>query len=348
MENLRTYEKKVFDLKQLLEISRALNSTLDYYYLIQAVLDMCLAQAQTLKAGLFLTPDMDAEELLPASISKDFELPPQKSKFYQIDLNAEFIRYLKDEKEHAIDMEKMLKIFPKDPHLKIFQRLGVELIITMLSRGQILGLIFLGEKITGESYTEEECSFLSDLASLSSVAVTNARLYERATVDQMTGLKNHAYFQSVLRRECEKAKKRASSLSILFTDVDHFKGFNDTHGHQAGDEVLKSVAKVLRKCTRKNDLAARYGGEEFCIIMPGTEQKGALHIAERVRSSVEAMELSYKKSKLKITTSVGIALFDPKKDGKGTSALIERADKALYACKKNGRNQVQLYKASMA
>ena len=275
MDNLRTYEKKVFDLKQLLEISRALNSTLDYYYLIQAVLDMCLAQAQTLKAGLFLTPDMDSELLLPVSISKDFELPPQKSKFYQIDSNAEFINFLANEKEHSLSMQKMLELFPGDPHIKIFQRLGVELIIAMLTRGKILGIIFLGEKITGESYSSEECSFLADLASLSGIAVTNARLYDRATADQMTGLKNHAYFQSVLRQECDKARKRQSSLAILFTDVDHFKNFNDTYGHQAGDNVLKAVAKVLQKCTRKNDMAARYGGEEFCVVMPGTNREGS-------------------------------------------------------------------------
>ena len=257
MENLRTYEKKVFDLRQLLEISRALNSTLDYYYLIQAVLDMCLAQAQTLKAGLFLTPNMDSETLLPVSISKDFELPPSKSKFYQIDTNAEFINFLKNEKEHTLSMQKMLELFPQDSHIKIFQRLGVELVIGMVTRGAVLGIIFLGEKITGESYSPDECSFLSDLASLSGIAVTNARLYDRATIDQMTGLKNHAYFQSALRQECDKARKRHSNLAILFTDVDHFKSFNDTHGHQAGDNVLKSVAKVLKDCTRKNDLAAR-------------------------------------------------------------------------------------------
>lgn len=348
MENLRTYEKKVFDLKQLLEISRALNSTLDYHYLIQAVLDMCLAQAQTLKAGLFLTLDMDSEILLPASISKDFELPPNKSKFYQIDAKAEFIHFLIEEKEHTLEMKRMLKLFPEDPHIKIFQRLGVELIIAMLSRGKILGIIFLGEKITGETYTPEECDFLADLASLSGIAVTNARLYDLATMDRMTGLKNHAYFQSALRQECDKAKKRRSPLAILFTDIDHFKKFNDTYGHQEGDNALKSVAKVLKKCTRKNDLAARYGGEEFCVIMPGTDKAGALHIAERLRSSVEAIQIQRNKKNLHITTSVGVALFDAKKDAQKSANLIERADKALYACKKNGRNQVQLYTPSMA
>ncbi len=345
MGNYNLYEKKVFDLKQLLEISRALNSTLDYYYLIEAVLDMCLAHAQTIKAGLFLTPDMDSEILLPVNSTKTLEMP-SKHIIQKISTDAPFVRYLEDKKPH-LNINEMLKLFPETEHTILFQRMEVELLIGIITRGKVVGVIFLGEKITREHYSEEECSFLVDLASLSGIAVTNARLYERATIDQMTGLKNHAYFQSKLREERDKAKKRNSTLAILFTDVDHFKKFNDTHGHQAGDLVLKAVANVINRSIRKSDIAARYGGEEFCVIMPGSNQKSAMEAAERIRSGIEKIKLEYQNKKLEITTSVGVAFFDANVDAKKNSLLIERADKALYVCKKSGRNKVILYNDSM-
>ncbi len=347
MEEVKHYEKKIFDLRQLLEISRALNSTLDYQYLIQAVLDMCLAQAQTLTAGLFLTPEMDAEVLLPVNSSKGIDLPQEMMSNYSIPITAPFIAHIERGK-HTLtitDLEKLCS--DDDGYTKMFQRLGAELLVGMITRGKILGLIFLGDKLTKEAYSSEERDFLTDLASLSGIAVSNARLYERATTDQMTSLKNHAYFQSALREEREKANKRKTELAIFFADVDKFKDFNDTYGHQAGDLVLQSVAKSLEKSIRKGDLAARYGGEEFCAILPGTNKESALRIAERFRKAVEEMEVKHKNKKLHITTSVGVATFEPTTDHRHNSFFIERADKALYACKKNGRNQVQSYHPKM-
>ena len=345
MDDIRQYEKKVFDLRQLLEISRALNSTLDYYYLIQAILDMCLAQAQTLRAGLFLTPDMDSDIIMPVSVSKDFDMPNNKSSIYELDLKTKFMQYLEKNKK-AVTMVEMRDAFPNEEYTKVFTRLEVELIVPITARSRLLGMIILCEKMTREAYSNEDISFLIDLASLSGIAVTNARLYDMATIDQMTKLKNHAYFQTILRDEMEKAIKRSTPLALLFSDVDYFKKFNDSYGHQTGDIALKSVARVLQKCTRKNDLAARYGGEEFCVILPGATESGAMYMAERIRSNVEDIKIPYNSKTLHISISVGVALFDPKKD-KVKKDFIEKADKALFACKKNGRNQVQFYNEKM-
>ena len=339
MQDERIWEKKIFDLRQLLEISRALNSTLDYHYLIQAVLDMCLTQARTLKVNLFLTPDIDSNVLLSVNSR---EMNKENVTLNEIDLDSPMIKYI-EERSQILTMSEILKIFPNNPSTKILKRLEVDLIIGMVIRGRVLGLIVLGEKITGEQYTQEECSFLADLANLSGIAVTNARLYERATVDIMTGLKNFAFFQTALKEECIKAFKKKLNLALLFTDIDFFKKVNDTYGHQAGDLILKTVSNKFHKTIRNSDIAARYGGEEICIIMPNTKLEEAKVFAERLRTEIENLSIQFENKLIKITISIGVAEFNPSTDKSNIKNFIQRADKALYKCKKNGRNQVQIY-----
>ena len=344
-EQLRRYEKRIFDLKQLLEISRALNSTLDYHYLVQAILDMCLAQAQTIHAGLYLTPEMDSRYIIPVSSSKEVTLTQKEDS--QINLNDPFMHAL-ETRYPTLSLAKAKQLFPENKHIMTLERTGADILIAMKIRNKIIGFIFLGEKITGENYSEEECSFFEDLSTLSAIAVYNAHLYERATTDKMTKLKNYAYFHSFLHEERERAIKRRYSLCLLFIDIDRFKNFNDTYGHQAGDVILKRVANILKTITRKKDFAARYGGEEFCIIMPQVEIEAAKKTAERMRLEIEKLQLKYEQHTLQVTISIGLAMFDPEIDAERNTYFIERADKALYFCKRNGRNQVKVYDPSMS
>lgn len=344
-DEFQQYEKKIYDQRQLIEISRALNSTLDYQYLINAVLDICLAQVQTLQAALFLTPDMDADHLHLIGDTKGFELNRPEAD-YRIPLDSPLIHFF-EEKNRAITFGELEQTFSDCPSREILREMGAELIVPMRAKGKIIGVIVLGEKAVGGMYLEGEKNFLVDLASLGGIAVDNARLYERATVDMMTGLKNHAYLQSRLREEREKALRRKTPLAFVLTDVDHFKVFNDTYGHQAGDEVLRGVARMLLQQTRPSDTAARYGGEEFCMILPATDADRAVEIAEAFRKSVEEMVLRHEGKDLRVTVSAGIALFDPELDARTSKAMIERADRALYACKNGGRNRVILFDESL-
>ncbi|GIX40533.1 MAG: transcriptional regulator [Leptospiraceae bacterium] len=307
------YEKKIYDQRQLIEISRALNSTLDYKYLINAVIDVCLAQVQTLSAALFLSPEQDASYLELVPDFKGFDLL-NLLEFYKISLESNLIELLKKtNKAYIINELETISELSNEKELQILKELGAHLVIPMKAKGNIIGIIALGEKITGEEYTNSEKEFLVDLASLGAIAVDNARLYERATVDMMTGLKNHAYFQSRLKEEREKALKRGTNLYLMLTDIDKFKNFNDTYGHQAGDEVLKAVAKVLNSLAKSPFFAARYGGEEFCLVMPGVQNdEEALEIGEKFRSGVEDMIVYHEGLELKVTSSAGIAKFDPK------------------------------------
>ena len=186
------------------------------------------------------------------------------------------------------------------------------LLIPLKAKGRINGILIMGPKSDGEEYLAEEKAFLSDLASLAAIAVENARLYELATVDMMTKLKIHHFFQTRLREEMELARETGQPLSLLLTDIDHFKKFNDTYGHQIGDLVLKEVAKVLITAAKGKDLAARYGGEEFSLIAPGRDLETALAIAEKYRERIEKLNVKNPTDKgdkiLKVTVSVGVAM----------------------------------------
>ena len=343
-DEIQHYEKKIYDQRQLIEISRALNSTLDFEYLIQAVLDMCMAHVQTMQAGMFLTPDMDADHVALVDGYKGFELT-RPVEAYKIAIDSSAIVFF-EQNNRSLTLKELEEKVSKQVTVDLLREMGGELVVPLKAKGKVIGLIVLGDKVVGGQYDESERAYLVDLASLGGIAVENARLYERATVDMMTGLKNHAYFQTRTKEERDKAAKRGTQLALLVTDVDKFKNFNDTYGHQAGDEVLKAVARVLNESARKMDFAARYGGEEFCLVMPGADKETAMEMAESIRKTIEAMTVESEGRIMKVTMSIGVTNFDAQAD-KMNKSLIERADRALYACKRGGRNQCQYYTTDM-
>ncbi len=157
-----------------------------------------------------------------------------------------------------------------------------------------------------------------------------------ARTDALTGLHNRRAFDDELNRRYAEWERRKTPFSLLMIDVDHFKKFNDTHGHQAGDQVLRDVATALSTTTREMDLVARYGGEEFAVILPVTPLADAGRAAERARSAVAASITRVGGTELSVTTSIGVGQIVP---GENAERLVQRADEALYAAKKAGRNR---------
>jgi len=155
--------------------------------------------------------------------------------------------------------------------------------------------------------------------------------------DSMTQLYNHHHFRQLLQSELSRAQRYKRPLSLLFGDIDHFKIINDTYGHLAGDRVIKALAAKLRMATRESDHAARYGGEEFAVILTETTKESAILIAERLRSEIESMDITYGGNSISITMSFGIADLTDNKQA-DIDELISRADKALYQAKEQGRN----------
>jgi len=163
---------------------------------------------------------------------------------------------------------------------------------------------------------------------------------EMATTDALTGLHNRRYMESHLATLIEQAASRGKPLSVLVVDIDYFKAINDTHGHDAGDDVLREFAMRLKKSTRGIDLACRYGGEEFVVVLPETDMGVATVVAERLRRRIatEPFSIGQGSDKVDVTISVGIAAIGDAQDT--AHALLKRADQALYRAKRDGRNRV--------
>jgi diguanylate cyclase (GGDEF)-like protein len=162
---------------------------------------------------------------------------------------------------------------------------------------------------------------------------------QHSQIDKLTGLFNRAYFDENVMQYYESSLKLSQPLSLLFLDLDHFKKVNDSHGHQAGDSVLASVARILRSGTRSPDIMVRYGGEEFIGLLPGTGEKGAELVAERLRAAVEAHNHPISETEsVKITISIGCATMLPTDTSISVRDLLGAADRRLYAAKAAGRN----------
>lgn len=169
---------------------------------------------------------------------------------------------------------------------------------------------------------------------------TARRLFEASVLDPLTGAFNRHYLDERLRAEHSYAIRHGAPLSVLFVDADHFKRVNDTFGHAAGDEVLRSVARALRETVRSEDLVARFGGEEFVVVLRGISEVGVLAAAERVRAVVEALAVEHEGRRIPITVSVGAATHSPERAIESCEALVAMADAALYRAKEAGRNRV--------
>lgn len=207
---------------------------------------------------------------------------------------------------------------------------------------EVLGVIAVLHRDPSEFDASAE-RLLNILASQASVAIKNAQLYratqQLAVTDGLTKVYNRRYFEEQLLAELTRARRQKHTTSLIVLDVDHFKRFNDTHGHLLGDHVLQGVARILQKSVRETDLVARYGGEEFVVILPETPADAAVEVAQRIRRNIKAHPFWGKgQTPLQVTASLGLAsdvlsILEP-------HALFEQADKCLYQAKAEGRDRV--------
>ncbi|MFQ5593924.1 MAG: GAF domain-containing protein, partial [Anaerolineae bacterium] len=228
--------------------------------------------------------------------------------------------------------------FQEEPHSHIRSWLGVPL----LAKGRAIGMIAL-DRTEVDAFSQEEASIALAFANHAAMAMENARLYQathhQAITDGLTRLYNSRYFYQELERELERSQRYGRSCSLIMLDLDDFKKYNDRYGHQAGDDLLRELAGLMRGVIRQTDVAARYGGEEFAVILPETDSSQAQALAERLRDVIGGHEFVVRDTQRigRITVSQGVATYPD--DARDVDGLVEAADMALL-CAKEKKGQV--------
>lgn len=225
------------------------------------------------------------------------------------------------------------------------------LCVPLAAHGDTLGVLYIGyPEPEGSERLDRYLGCIEQLAEMSSVWTAGLslreRLEEQSIRDGLTNLFNRRFMEIALERELHVAVRRKSELSLLMLDIDHFKHFNDTFGHDAGDQILRGIAEVVRRTVRQEDIACRYGGEELLVILPGTEMEAARQRADEIRIRVSGMRLDiHAEGNKNVTVSIGVSTFP--QSGQTMDDLVRAADRALYSAKDSGRNRVTVAESAV-
>ena len=222
-----------------------------------------------------------------------------------------------------------------------------ELIIPILGPSSgLYGMVLLGNKIQETDYADDELIFVKRMMSFVSKAIQNHLHYEGTLRDIKTGLYNHSFLLTRLNEEIIKSKRVNSWTSIIIMDVDKFKEYNDSYGHLAGDRVLENLAITIKQGVRAGDVPSRFGGEEFTVLLPNTDKEEAWLVAERLRTMVENMKITWEPSVSQITISLGVITFNNDMN-LNAEEVLHQADIALYMSKESGRNCTTVWNAGL-
>jgi diguanylate cyclase (GGDEF)-like protein len=343
IENARLYEetqKRLAETTVLHKVAEVINSTLDLKEVLQRVVEELSATFDYPLLGIYLLENGGLR--LGAQIGYDLE---SESEFIPLDRGIvgrvartgqpAFLRDVKEDPDYI----------PDDP------KATGEICVPIKWGGEVLGVLNL-ESTGQRPLTEDDYQLLLTLSSHIGVAIENARLYEEtktlSITDGLTGLYNLRYFYEALEKEIARSGRYSRPLSLIILDIDGFKGYNDTYGHLAGDDLLKELARLMQKTTRNTDIVARYGGEEFVIIQPETGMEGAISLAHRIWDAVREHPFRIRQTQTvaKITISLGLATYP--EHGTTAKELVQAADTALLRAKAAGKDRVCSYSEESA
>lgn len=334
-------------LKYMNEVTEAIRGTMDLDHLLHMILEKLTKELRFDRAFIFLVEQRYGKSILKGASGVGIHAEDIATQTFEMDENLGIIPrtalerktyIIKDAKNDYRCQQKLIELLNLDNFVSI----------PLIARDKVRGVLVVDIDFREEDITDDEISLLTIFANQASIAIENAKLYEKmeqaSITDGLTGLFNHRYFQEELRKEFQRSERLNQKFSLLYLDIDNFKHFNDTYGHLDGDVLLQDMAGVMRNSVRKTDVVARYGGEEFVIILPGTEKTGAINIAEKLRLEVENNKFEHNapSSNSGVTISIGVATFPD--DESEAQAIVDFADKGLYLAKKTGKNRVAVYK----
>ncbi|WP_296030844.1 diguanylate cyclase DgcA [uncultured Treponema sp.] len=342
------FEKHIYDLQQMLEISKSFCSTIEFSPLIESILYVAMAQMRVTGAGLFISEEFGSEYFKLSENYSGIAIDPTIE--YKISIDSPLIEFLSSSSA-VFDLRELSEKFPESQEIKVIESLNPSLIVPLMLKNHLNGILVMGERIFVENlsadYTTYERNEIQTIASLASVAVHNASLIDQSTTDMMTKLRLKFYFYNILEDKLDSAFSNEQTLSVIMFDIDFFKKFNDTYGHACGDYVLKKVAEIISDSTREGDLASRYGGEEFTVLLCNAGKDEAMLVAERIRKRIEQTTVFYEGHNMQITISGGISVFNIETNPvRSAKILVDQADKALYISKRTGRNRVTIFDPS--
>ena len=330
-----TPSQEVAVLARINQVAKKINSTLELSQIIKIIITELPNFLNADKCSVFLY-EQETEELVMAAHN---HYDPGKEMDIRISIHGNQPICHAIRRGESILVNDFEKEFGVSSRSKYKSKSAM---ITLLKSGEkVLGIINISDKKDGSEFDDFDFSIAQNVNEHLATAISNANLFSQtrrlSITDGLTELYTHRYFQETLDREITRSMRYQLPLSLMMIDIDFFKRVNDTHGHQAGDCVLKALSLLIRKLLRRSDYACRYGGEEFAVILTETDIKKAGISAERVRSAVEKMVIPFGDLQIKITISIGLSTFEP---GMRKQKMIELADLGLYEAKREGRNQV--------
>lgn len=332
-------ESQVKALKDLIEVAKAVVSTLDLDTVLQAILTSAMRFAGTPAGSVALYYDARRELSLHAhsGLTADFvkkerwEVTPG-GLTEQVLLAGE-IFYIEDTQETP---------FFNNP-IALKEGIRSLVCVPLVFQERIVGILYLDD-FEPRRFDCDKLNLLSILASFAAMAIHNATLHKRtkllAITDSLTGLHNHRYFKQYFRQEMARAKRYHKPFSIIMMDVDDFKSYNDSFGHATGDRLLELMGELILQTIRTVDVAFRYGGEEFIVLLPETRLDQAILAAERLRDSVQqgTAKRPVDGASRGVTVSIGVASYPENADK--MDELFNIVDSLLYLAKRRGKNKV--------
>ncbi|NIO17158.1 MAG: diguanylate cyclase [Deltaproteobacteria bacterium] len=326
-ERIGEIEEKNFELVTLYSMLERITRTINLSELRRIVLDIIMEMLHGVEYGVIVIRLADEErvELYSRRVhderTVDIAFDPDDAEAYRTSISPAFMKmWLAGGLTEGISTDG-----------------ESGLLLPLVVRERSLGFLYaLKEK--GGKFTERERAFMHALVSHISVSLANSRLYTIAITDELTGAFTIRYFQQALEDEVEKCQRYGQKVSLLMIDLDDFKSVNDGYGHPAGDRTLRDFCGLARDAIRDADVLCRYGGEEFAVILPETDSKTAMVIAERIRRRTQERAFAFEGNDIRVTVSVGVACCPG--DGANVGDLVSASERALSRAKEEGKNRV--------